>query len=263
MVQGIKYWMGTHEALHADEAGACWLIQKLADPEFLAQYSVEEIVNGRSYKVINVGIGLGLLDEHGGKEGECAMSLVAKALGVYDYPPIRRIVDVICQQDLSGGGDSLGIIRSANAMSRANPQDPREMLAWFAKALDALYGEEEAFYEAEKQFPQIVQWGRLIRTGKTLHMAIIRSDSAHMAKVAFSKGAAIVLRRNSAGLTQIQTRGNIPLEEVYNWFRKFEPDRWYLKGGLLLNGSITHPDVPPSRFTLEYIEQVLRYFLED
>ena len=257
-VPGTKVRLGTHEVPHADEAGAYWLIQKFADSKFLAKYSVRELVNGTSYRVIWVGVGLGPLDEHGGKEGECAMSLVAKALGVYDYPPLRRIVDIILRQDLNGGGDPLGIIRTANAMSRINPQDPREMLAWFVKALDAIYEEEIGFYEAEKEFPRA---GQIKQLGK-VRMVVIQSDSPYMAKIAFSKKAAVVLQRNSAGLTQIQARHDISLERAAREFSRIEPGKWYLKGkGLLLNGSRTYPEVPPTKFTLEYIEQKIRYYL--
>lgn len=257
IIRGIKAWMGTHEAPHADEAGAYWLIQRFGSPEFVERYSVREVVGGKVYNVINVGIGLGDLDEHGGKEGECAMSLVAKALGIYDYPSLKRIIDKICQQDLNGGGDLLGIIRATNAMSRTNPHDPREMLAWFGKALDAIYAEEKAFYEAEKAFPLATQIKQLGRA----QIAIIQHDSPHMAKVAFSKGVAIVIQRNSAGLTQIQARKDISLEKVARELSRIEPGQWHLKGGLLLNGSFSYPDVPPSQFTLGHIEQKIRYYL--
>lgn len=245
----------SHEAFHADEAGACWLISKFADRQF-----VQGHVQGGAIKV---GVGRGPLDEHDGKIGECAMSLTAKALGVYYYPPLKRIIDAICQQDLRGGGELLGIIRAANAMSRVNPQDPREMINWFAKGLEAIYEAEIGFYEAEQEFPRVVQWERLVRNERDIYLAIICSDSEHMAKVAFSKRAAIVLQRNSAGLTQIQAQDNIPLEEIYGWLQRHEPDGWHLKGRLLLNGSITYPNVPPSRCDMAKIEEVIRYFLED
>lgn len=268
-IQGVKAWLGSHDAPHADEAGCWWLIQKFAGPDFLARYSAWQVIGGARYQVIWVGEGGGPLDEHGKDGDECAMSLVAKALSVYDYPPLKRIIDAIRQQDLHGGGEPLSAIRAANSMSRKNPQDPREMINHFGQTLDTIYAEEVGFFEAEKEFPRVVNWERLIaKNGKTIYLAIIRSDSEYMARVAFSKGAAIVLQRNSTGLNQIQARGNIPIDGIHGWLQRHDPGRWHLKGKLLLNGSFTHPDVPPSRCTLEKIEEVIRwgftkYYTED
>jgi len=275
----------THEAIHFEEIVAFILIEEFGDEKFLQQYARKG--------VISVGVGGGPLDEHPKagskrKEGECGATLVAKALEIDDDPGIKEILKLALNSDLKGNNQPGDISSLANLMSRQSPKDPEKVIKWVEKAIRAKYKEQLHFHTVTREeFSHAVKVEFVKSGAGVVKMAVIISDDEQASKFARSTegpGAAIVIQRKTSGNVQIYTakKFGINLDDVARMINLTEQQvggrilstdwktlsaegtipggRWHYfpQGGMILNGSLTYPDVPATKIPLEQIERIIR-----
>lgn len=285
-VAGETVFFDTHEGPHLDEIATKWLIEKFGDKEFLDKYV--------SNRILEVGIGGGLFDEHPvnseRKEGECAATLVAKALGVDDNPALEKILKFVVTHDLKGGAQPFDLASLVKLLHQQFPNDPERVIEWAMVGLEAKYREQLQFFTATKQeFERAAEIEEIQGPGRqTLKMVTVVSDDEQMSKFArssFGGGAAIIIQRRSSGNVQIYTnkRYGLTLYDVAQMIRLAEQrakgqvvmtdwetlssegkvegtEEWFFHhaGQMLLNGSLTAPDVPPTKLSLEQIKEMVR-----
>ena len=303
--------IATHRRTHPDELGAIWLVKKFGEKKYPGISTAEVIYwdagprtpDGRTPEeyeqegVLPIGVGGGRLDEHPflnrpRKEGECAFTLVAKDLGVQDDPAIQQLSEYLVNNDLRGTRQPLDFANFVNVLHRKHPNDPEVVMRWAMLALDALYDDQEAFWNSTPQeFRKNAQIeGISGPNGKTLKMVTVLSDNEQMAGFAhFVRGgrAAIVIQQKSSGNVQIFINKSAGLElqfaEIARLVRYAEQnvrenilttdpqilsaegivpgaEVWhcFTQGQMLLNGSLTAPNVPPTHLSLKVIQDLVR-----
>lgn len=109
--------------------------------------------------VLMVGVGHGRLDEHPkngerGKEGECAATLVAKELGIFNLPEWKRLLAFVTANDLEGVGSAFDIGYIPKILYGRMPH--KNVFLWAFKAVLAIHNEEKenirlgVVYDAQK-----------------------------------------------------------------------------------------------------------------
>jgi len=281
---GKKVTIRTHDRPHFDEIVAKWLIEKFADKEFL-QYA--------SGGVIEIGIGGGFFDEHQkdkeGKQEECAATLVAKALGLDDDPVFKKLLKFTVTVDQKGGSQPFDIASLTKILHQQFPNNPERVIKWVEMGIKAKYWEQLQFFkEAKEEFDRAAEVEEVQGPGgRMLKMVSIISDNEQISKFArsvYGGRAAIVIQKRSSGNIQIFTNKKFGLrlfdvarilriEEqkvkgkviVKDW-QKLESEgevegieEWFYHkiGEMLLNGSLTAPNVPPTRLSLQRIKELV------
>lgn len=275
----------THDGSHLDEDAAIWMAKDFGTEEFLSKYAP----NG----VLEIGIGGGPFDEHATahadrKEDECAATLMAKALGIENDPALEKILKFVRQRDLNGNSQPFDLDSIVKAMNSAFPNDPEMVLEFAMNALRAKYREQLEFHAAKKAFMNAKAQEVEGPGGRMLRVVIAESDAKQLSKVAFSafgNNCAVLIQKRSSGHVQIFTNKklNLTLYDVVQSLRyeeqaikgKFQTtdfkelsldgvvlgaEEWYFQesGQMILNGSLTKPDVPPTKLTLERIVEIVR-----
>jgi len=280
-----KVIIRTHERPHFDEIVAKWLIEKFADEEFLKRYAQGGI--------IEVGIGGGPFDEHqkGNKkkgQEECAATLVAKALGIEDDPALKKLLHFTVTVDQKGGAQPFDVSSITKVLHERFPQEPQKVIKWTEMAIEAKYFEQSQFFRKAKEEFESKAKTQWVKTSKgKVKMVTVVSDLPETVKYALSISggqAGVVIIQNTSGNVQIFTskrfglklselariirieeqkaKGKIlirdwkkleseEVEEIKEWF-------YFQKGEMLLNGSLTAPDVPPTRLSLKKIEELVK-----
>lgn len=285
-VAGETVFFDTHEAPHLDEIAAKWLIEKFGNKEFLDKYAPN--------RILAVGIGGGPFDEHPTvngerKEGECAATLVAKALRVDDDPALEKILKFVVTHDLNGGDQPFDLSYLVKLLHQQFPDNPEKVIEWAITGLEAKYQEQLSFFSTTKaEFDRAAEVEEIPRGEQMLRMVTIVSDDNQMSKFvrsALGGQTAILIQKRSSANVQIFTNKRfglnltdvaqiIRLEEQYkkgnivttDWeLLKAEGkvegvEEWYyhLEGQMLLNGSLTTSDIPPTRLSLEQIKEIVR-----
>ncbi len=288
-VGGEKVMVKTHDKPHLDEIAAMWLIEKFGTAEFLEKY----VVDG----CLTIGVGGGPFDEHpnGGsqaKPNECSATLVAKTLGVEDDPALKVILNFVLIHDIQGGAQPFDLSILVKQVNLLYPDDPKRVIDWAMVALEAKYKEQNAFFEAVDDFSKNAKIEAIqIGNGQILKMAAINSDNPQMGKYARAKTGGqmdIFVQRDKEGHTCIfsDKRSGIGLSDVARVLRYMEQkargkmvttdwdelvaegtvpgaEMWYYhrEGQMLLNGSLTNPNVQPARLNLEQIQSIVRIAL--
>lgn len=287
-VAGQEIVFETHDNPHLDELVAQWLVERFSGEAFLQKYVATE--------VLTVGIGGGPFDEHpangnGRREGECAATLIAKALGIDEDPALEGILKFVKRQDLKGGLQPFDLVDIIRAMS--NTKRPlTDIQVWIFTALDAKYQQQLQFLTVTKEeFMRTAQIEQVVVGTRTLTLVTVRSDDEQMAKLArshYGANADVVILQNSSGQTQIFANKKsglggcfndiirmLRLEEqkargdvigTTNWpaleaeGKVERADEWYYlpEGQMVLNGSKTAPNVPPTKLSLERIQEIVR-----
>ncbi len=131
---------------------------------------------------------------------------------------------------------------------------------------------------------------KVMRAGKEIGVWIVHSDDENAKKACFTKGADVVILRNTSGNVQIFSQ-NIPdgaLDDVISTLRIEElrargnyshpsPDElrqegelegaeaWYRQrdGNTILNGSLSHPEKKPTKILFEYLVKAVLAALDD
>lgn len=241
--------------------------------------------------VILLGVGGGRFDEHPGaktfgKENECSSSLVAQELGVEDDPALEPILRFVKNNDLKGGGQPFDLAMLTICMHRNWPYGTERVLHWVMDALDAKYASQVSFLETKAKLYSHAETESILgHGGRTLKLVTVVSDSTEANKVARADGADIVVQQNSAGQVQIYTNNKssliiydlvqaIRVEEqrakgqivTTNWEELGREgkvrgvEEWYhhKPARMLLNGSLSCPDTPPTKLPLPHIKELVR-----
>ncbi len=286
-VAGREVFIEPHDKpVHLDEFVAAFLIEEFGDERFVQKYAKKG--------VIRVGVGGGEFDEHPTsttprKEGECAATLVAKALGVEKEPGLKRILDFTLSRDLKGGGHPFDLSALAKLSSECG-DSPQKTYKWVRKILEDIYDRDSEFEETAGPEYRRVAREEVIQVGaRRLKIVVLPSNNVLVRKFALSPargGAALVIQKWSSGHVQIFSQMRlIPNLDDVAWmirlaeqqakgqnlsigFNKLASEGkvpgveewWYHKAGAaLLNGR--SPDnwgVPPTKLPLEQIKRIVQ-----
>jgi len=240
-----------------------------------------------------VGIGKGRFDDHPDangkrKEHECATTLVAKALGLRDEPALQELFEFAVSSDRNAGNHPFDIANVAKA-SHQGHLSPKEIMAWVMKGIEIKYQEQLRFFNAAKrEFEQNSKVEEIQGPRRMLKMVSIVSDDTQMNKFARSvhgaKADIVIHKKRSSGNVLIFTnaKSGLVLYDIAQMINLAEQEaegeinttdwkilsaegmipggRWFFlqKGQMLLNGSLTAPEVPPTEIPLEKIKEIVR-----
>lgn len=249
---------------------------------------------------LQLGVGGGRFDEHprpgrDRKEGHSATSLVATALNVASDEGLKRTLDYVITDDLEGSRNPFSLASLVVTLHRQHPNDPQFVIDWATTAIDALLANQQHFFgETRREFEEKAVITTFRQHGKKRKLAAIETDDLQVPAFARSKlggYVAVVIMRNSGGQTSILTNKHyrlklndlarcVRIEErrtkdesrpSANW-KSLEiegevsgAEEWFYfkEGEMLLNGSPTHPEVPPTSLTLERLVELVTVALSD
>jgi len=225
--------------------------------------------------ILLVGIGGGMFDDHlrdgQSKRTECAATLVAKSLDILGNPLYTKLLGNVLQADSEAEGPLQCFAESIKSLNRY----------WVGSIdLEVIYNLVDPFIvvEIEKR-KEYLEARKLFDTRyKTRVCGVPVSaadgiDNCQYVNAAEKGGARVIIQRNSNGLTQIfgcedmdlsrlavkirkaeiaeMRNGNRPRflsdDELLGKGTLLEIPQWYLDDAFLLNGSESHPEVPPSQ----------------
>ena len=298
----------THEKPHLDEITAIWLLKRFGEVKFPGISKAEIIFwntggkapdnqSAEDYEakgVLLIGVGGGRFDEHptatkNRKEGECAATLVAKALGINDNPALSIILKFVTDKDLKGSGTPFDLGGVVKTWLQQRPDEPIKAIGWVMVGLDVKYQEQLSFLTETKE--EFEKNSYIFQTtgpkGDKIKVAVCRSDDQQINKFArsvYGGNASIVVQQQTTGNVQIfvDGRSGLKLYEVVKLIRLKEQmvkgeiitnnwkelaldgkvagaEEWYFQesGQMLLNGSLTANGVPPTKLTLDEIIRLI------
>jgi hypothetical protein len=241
-----------------------------------------------------LGIGGGRFDEHptldeGRKTGDCATTLVARELGISDDPSLAKILRFVRAADVDGNASPFDISYVVKLLHNRCPDNAQWVMEWALVGIEAKYEEQRRFFTVVK--PEFDAKARVeeIEVGKKrLRVVTVDSDEEGIHKYARSEHgarAAIVIQRRSTGNVAVfgNKQAGVDLREAAKLIRLAEreakglapaPDderllaegyapgaeEWFYhrQGQMLLNGSLTQADVPPTRLSLDRIAELVK-----
>lgn len=250
--------------------------------------------------ILCLGILGGNFDEHpnnerGRIEDECAASLVARHLGMFSDPTLQKILKYVVNTDVKSNHGIFDLATLVKDMHDNNPNGNAETVEWAIKAIDAKFASARQFGLSDDEWARVGQVHQIDCGGIPATVAIIAgSDNTKMSQFARTNlKALLVVQKTPAGQVYLftnrelastywlpmgtlvgkirdaeqQKHGRPPLD-----FKLLEADgsledcpEWYygMKGEMLLNGSRSHPEVPPTALSLEEILSIIRLTLKD
>lgn len=278
-----KVWM--HYNPHFDEVLAYFLLLKFGDkkyagiPEANLLFGGAKDIGGKNE--ICLGFGGGEFDEHSSEyKDECCATLVAKCLGVESYPAVSYLLSFAIEADVRGNGHPFDIAR---VMKPLNRQRGPEATVWLIlPIIKTLYEEQLDFWETKAA---LEKFGKSVEVGmgveRTIRIVVFKSDSSEAHKAAFSSGYGIAAIERSSGHVQIfpHNKAGIDPVPIVRLIRQneqalvgttYDKDELELPGalnglpwfyheasGLILNGSESVPDVPPTKLSLQRILEII------
>lgn len=248
----------------------------------------------RERRFIFLGIGPKQFNEHPGtritaQEGECCATLMAKYLGVENNPELAKLLRFVSVTDRKTGRQPFDIASLTMSLYRKY-KDPLEAIK---VALDivigSFYGDQVRFWQTSQEFDANAKVEEISSSGsKPLVVVTIRSDNEMMQTFARGeRGASAVIQQTSTGNVQIYTderviklrRTNV-IPNIRNEERRLKgttdvlraetllkagrtegAEEWYLPqvdSQVFLNGSLSAPDVPPTKIPLEKITEIVK-----
>lgn len=237
--------------------------------------------------ILPVGVGGGPLDEHPTEieprqEGHCAATLVADILGLSDRREMRQLLGYTLRSDTQTGLGLFEMASMVKAMHATNPGNPESVIEWASRAVGAYLHDQAEFWKTVDLLSDRIE--EISLPEGPANMVVAELDSRHLLRAGLSEegaNAALVVQKSpTTGNVQIFTHKNYRLDldgvmVVLDWTERklageigtFLPategvkgDRWfYFKpGAMILNGSNTRPDVPPTRIPLREIIEIIR-----
>lgn len=234
-----------------------------------------------------VGVGGSRFDEHGrGENGDdCAATLVARALGIAEDPVFKRILRYITQCDRRAAGSTYDIASTIKFLHEHFPDKPEQIMNWVEVWLRVHCEEQRAFLAAGEDYRRAARDELTGPAGKLI-VVTVESDNPRLHKYARSEYgdmADLIIQRNSRGNVQIfsNLRSELRLDDVVRmlrieerragkvrgsvaWRELAEPGSemagWFFheNRAMILNGSLTAPDVTPTRLSLPKIQWIVR-----
>lgn len=242
-----------------------------------------------------IGTGRGRFDEHateteGRKEGESSLSLIAKALGIDDEPWLEKVLAVVTDEDLYASSGMLSIATILKMKHAQSPENAVENMEWAIEGVGAIIKNQMLFYKQTA-----AEWNTNAHVvyvtgphGVRLPIASIVSNNPQIAKYARSKhggNVGVVIVKTSTGNVQILPNHefNLNMSDTVSIIRYEEqrkrgrflttrwPDLvkegivpgaecWYFQrnGWMILNGSLSNPNVEPTKLSLEEILEIVK-----
>ena len=244
--------------------------------------------------ILLVGIGGGKFDEHPTlgikrKHNECATTLVAKALKIDKRPQLKQILKFTTTTDVKGGSQPFDLASLVKLIHQQFPDRPEKAIEWATTALEAKYAEQLRFVTTtRREFKSRAEIDEVYVRNKKLKIVTITSDDENMSKFARSRygcQAAVVIQKFSTGNVLIhsnkqmgislydvakiirfceqQAKGNIVTtdwNELASEGRVAGAEEWFFHeaGQMLLNGSLTARDAPPTHLSLRQIKEAVK-----
>ena len=241
--------------------------------------------------ILLVGIGGGMFDEHPTVDAErkkekCAATLIAEYLGVNDNPELDKILDFVRRNDLNGNESMFDI--GSICLKMYSIMSTEKVILWATLALETIYREQDQFNRVAAEELKKARIYSFRSRGSAIKIAAIESDNEVVAKFARSArggNIAIVIQKQNSGNVQIflnRRFGWIPMQKIARFIRLAEArfggkaittdkeileregsvqgaEDWHFfkKGQMLLNGSSTHPDVPPTKIPFGEIAAII------
>ena len=241
-----------------------------------------------------LGIGGGRFDEHptmdeGRKAGDCATTLVAREIGVSDDPSLAKILRFVRAADVEGNASPFDVSYVVKLLHARYPDDPHRVIEWALVAIEAKYQEQLRFFTVIKpEFDAKARVEEVAVGKKRLRIVTVDSDEDGIHKYARSEygaRAAIVIQRRSSGNVAVfgNKQAGVDLREAAKLIRLAEQEakgipaladeerllaegyapgaeEWFYhrQGQMLLNGSLTQADVPPTRVSLDRILELVK-----
>lgn len=234
--------------------------------------------------------------EKKGKKKECAATLVAKFLGLNEDPLLENLIRFALRTDKNSSNPS-DLAWSVQVLNHKWPNDSEKVFNQILPILDEYYEIQKQFFnETREEFEKKAQIEETQIGNKNLKLVSIISDDEQVAK--FSRSlhgceAAVTIQKNSKGNVQIFTnkrfylffsdvvvmirieeqraKGKIVVKpktmsvtEYYDYLSRegivHEAEEWFFHKEIqaLLNGSLTKPDVPPTRLSLDEIQRSVK-----
>lgn|GEM_PF-3776871 len=240
-------------------------------------------------------------DHRGGVKKKCTAELVAETLGLSSKDEIKLMLDYVHKADLGTGMGPFEFASLIKMKHNLPNGDTEEVVRWAMAVLDEIHQDQYLFWSeanielAKLQCRHLTEWSIIYIDGVD-SPRVLRAVRANVEK------CAVFIQRTKTGNVQIfctdQHRLKFRLHWVAGELRRLEDlvrygkvrcedaakrmavgklddsDPWYLMEGktkattgvMLLNGSLTHSDVSPTRLGLEEIvdvvEKSLDYYLE-
>lgn len=286
-ISGTNIAVESHDRMDLDELTALYFTENYATAEFLAEHCADGI--------LRLGIGGGALDEHpvpgkAGKKGQCCTTLTIEALEIDDDPAAVSVGDLVKEYDFGKGHEMhLGSLIKRLYHSGHTAE---EVIRMVFPMLDALYKwQEESITTSAQEYKKVSAMEEIPGPeGKTYRLVTISSSSPQMniiARSRFGDRADIIVQMTSSGNCQIFTSrkadpkiflddvasiinyeeqlraGNV---DTTDWRELREEGmipggRWFFSrrgAHMLLNGSLTHPDIPPTLIPLALIKEFVK-----
>lgn len=301
--------IATHHRPHFDEITTIWLFKKFGEAKFpgISQAKIMYVDAGsepsgdmKEYQweargILAVGVWGGRFDEHPTlwkerEEGECAATLVAKALGVENDPSLEKILKFVVNNDLKASGSPFDLPYIVKLLHQQHSDKPEIAMEWSMIGIEAKYLEQLQFWTRTKEeFEKTADIEEIeVFGGHKLKMVAVVSDDEQISKFARSEhgaDAAVVIQRCSTGNTQIYMNKKYGLTayDVAQMIRLAEQEakgkvittdwrdlsregrvegaeEWYFhhEGQMLLNGSLTAKNIPPTKLSIEKIKGIMR-----
>ena len=247
---------------------------------------------------LGIGVGRGRFDEHAPidgdrKAGKSALSLVAEYLGADEHPWMAKVIELVTDEDLHA---SSGVLSIATCIKMMHQQDcdPTAVMEWAIEAAATFIRHEMLFYTTvRKEFDDKAKTTTVQYKGQTRTIAWIETDTPQMAKYARAKhggNVSVIIMRNSRGNVQIlpNLSHGVRMYDVIQMLRLAEQEKkgkvvtyrwddlrregqvlgaeeWYFQeeGQMVFNGSLTNPDVTPTKLTLEDIVAIVKIGMSD
>ncbi len=223
---------------HPDPIVALWLLREFGREKFpgIETAKVEfwnQVPAGKTSEQLDVegtiliDLGGGKFDhhqeEHHNDKTTCATTLVARYLGIFELPELKKLLEYVRRDDLEGRGitskdpidRAFGLSAIIMNLNRDYPDHPEYVVDMVTRIFVAHYHEE---YKRKVLMPQ--EWAELQATGKAhqfiiqagneqLRVVMIESDSKALVGFLRAVGdiqADVVVQRVASGHTNIVTR---------------------------------------------------------
>ncbi|MBI3573297.1 MAG: hypothetical protein HY092_03810 [Candidatus Kerfeldbacteria bacterium] len=281
----------THDQPHLDEIAAMWLVERFASQAWLNQHCPEGTLR------LGVGRGEFDEHADAGKPAkadECCLTLVAKSLGVQDNPALIQLIKFVYNVDAKGGGHPFDLYNMVKMLNLQFPTEPERVIEWAVQALEAKYAEQSEFAASVAQIKrasldEISLHG--VTNGPVAKIMTIESDRRMILAAAIADRECrldVIIQKRSDNRVMIMTSRNsgyalgevvwrlrvkekdpFAQESAIPWEQRrdlscegFGPndERWFYakRGEMILNGSHTAPNVPPTGLTLKEIQGCVR-----
>lgn len=293
----------THWNPDFDAGFGVWLLRKFGEEKWLGveKARIEFLKSDRLPKgktamelemegKLCVDIGKGRYDHHQLEHNttECAATLIARDLEISDLA-VENLLKLAVRDDLSGKSQRFELPHLVKTMNSYYPENPEKVLAWLMETLEAIYAEQLEFwwqkYTSDVKVDEVGLPGN-----RVLRVFSGSSDSRQFQIACRHRGAAVVIQQKSSGHVQIFTdrKYELLIEDIVQMVRieemrakgKVQTTDWKIlrangkvpgveewhyqqEAQNLFNGSLTAPDVTPTRLSLDKIREIVVLGIND